>query len=112
MTARRLASVTLLAGLALAAPTAAAAATGSFTGKLEIRHSDDFRHDRSATRYTLVRGGRRTRLAVASAPRIASGSSVVVNPNVLSGFVPPSATPAAPLVAVPSTTYRIEFVVA
>jgi hypothetical protein len=40
------------------------------------------------------------------------GSSAVVNPNVLSGFVPPSATPAAPLVAVPSTTYRIEFVVA
>jgi hypothetical protein len=78
VTARRLASLALLAGLALAAPTTAAGATSSYSGKLEIRHSDDFRHDRSATRYTLVRGGRRTRLALASAPRIASGSSVVV----------------------------------
>jgi hypothetical protein len=34
------------------------------------------------------------------------GSSVVVRPSVDWGFRPPSATPAAPEVAVPSTTYR------
>jgi hypothetical protein len=77
VTARRLGSLLLLAGLALAAPTTAGA-TSSYTGKLEIRHSDDFRHHRSATRYTLVRGRHRTRLAVARAPRIGSGSAVVV----------------------------------
>jgi hypothetical protein len=79
VTQRRLASLLLLAGLALAAPPTAGAETPkSYTGKLEIRHTDDFKRDRSTTRYTLVRGRHRTRLALGQAPRIASGSSVVV----------------------------------
>jgi hypothetical protein len=56
----------------------AAAATRSYTGRLEIRHTDDFKHDRTTTGYTLVRGRQRTRLVLGRAPRIASGSSVVV----------------------------------
>jgi Gametolysin peptidase M11 len=75
---RRRASLLLLAGLALAAPPTAAATT-SYRGKLEIRHTDDFKRDRSTTRYTLIRGRHRTRLALGRAPRIASGSAVVVN---------------------------------
>ena len=39
-----------------------------------------------------------------------TGSSTVDRPSVDSGLVPPSATPAAPEVAVPSTVYRIVFV--
>jgi hypothetical protein len=50
----------------------------SFTGKLEIRHSDDFRHGRSATSYKLVQGGRATPLALSRAPRVRSGTPVVV----------------------------------
>ena len=77
MTARPLATLLLLAGLAVSVPPAAGA-TRSYTGKLEIVHADDFRRDLSATSYTLVRGGHRTRLVLARPPRIASGSTVVV----------------------------------
>ena len=51
MTCRRLAFIPLIAGLALvAAPTAAAT---QYTGKLEIRHTDDFKRDRSTKRHML-----------------------------------------------------------
>jgi hypothetical protein len=77
VTALRLAFLLLLAGLALAAPTGAAA-TRSYTGKLEVHHTDDFAHGRSATRYQLVRGHHRTALVLARSPRIRAGSAVVL----------------------------------
>jgi hypothetical protein len=67
----------LLVAAALAAP-AQAAAPRSFSGRLEIRHTDDFTHARSSTTYELVRRGRRIRLALARSPRVPSGSAVVV----------------------------------
>ncbi|MEA2130852.1 MAG: hypothetical protein QOJ85_3743 [Solirubrobacteraceae bacterium] len=79
MTAPRLASFLLLGGLALMAPPAAAASKpASYTGNLEIRHTDDFKHGRSNTTYKLVSGKRRTRLLLAQPPRIRSGSRVLV----------------------------------
>jgi hypothetical protein len=51
----------------------------SYSGRLEIRHADDFKHGRSVTRYQLVSHGRHTRLALSSAPRVRSGTEVVVN---------------------------------
>jgi gametolysin peptidase M11/Big-like domain-containing protein len=74
--------VLLLAALAAATPAAPAdakAKTRSFTGRLEIRHRDDFKHGRSTTRYRLLHKGRRPApLVLTRAPRIASGTSVVV----------------------------------
>jgi Gametolysin peptidase M11 len=79
VTARPLAPLALLAGLALAAtPAAAATKPATYTGTFEVRHADDFRHDRSTTTYTLVRHRHRFRLLLTRAPRIPSGSSVVV----------------------------------
>ncbi|MEA2437626.1 MAG: hypothetical protein QOF65_2182, partial [Thermoleophilaceae bacterium] len=92
MTSRRLASLLLLASLAFMAPPADAA-TRSYTGRLEIRHTDDFKRDRSSTRYQLVRGRHRTRLVLAQAPRIASGSSVVVNGRRVGSLVKGSVRP-------------------
>jgi hypothetical protein len=63
---------------ALAAPTAHAAPLRSLGGKLEIRHTDDFKHGRSATSYQLLRRGRRIPLALTHAPQVRSGTSVVV----------------------------------
>jgi hypothetical protein len=74
---RHLVSLPLIAGLALLAPSAASA-TRTYTGKLEIRHTDDFKRALSTTRYQLVRGGRHTRLVLARPPRIASGASVIL----------------------------------
>jgi hypothetical protein len=47
-------------------------------GRLEIRHTDDFLHRESSTRYTLLQ--RQSRIAVrpTAPPRVASGSRVVV----------------------------------
>ena len=60
-----------------AAPAAAAA---SYPGKLDIRHTDDFRHSESSTRYTL-RQTRDKRFVVrpqAVPPNVPSGSRVIV----------------------------------
>jgi hypothetical protein len=63
---------------AVAAPAQAAAPVRSISGKLEIRHSDDFKHGRSVTDYQLVRKGRRIPLTLAKPPRVRSGTAVVV----------------------------------
>jgi hypothetical protein len=79
VTARPLASLTLLAGLALAAaPAAAATKPATYTGTFEVRHADDFRHARTSTTYKLVSGKRRTGLVLAHAPRVRSGARVLV----------------------------------
>jgi hypothetical protein len=52
--------------------------TKSYTGRLEVRHADDFRHGRSTTAYKLVTGKRTRRLVLARPPRVRSGSRVVV----------------------------------
>jgi M6 family metalloprotease-like protein len=54
------------------------AAQGEYRGKLVIRHSDDFARKRTHTGYRLLRHGRSIPLVLARAPRIASGSAVVV----------------------------------
>jgi hypothetical protein len=66
----------------MASPVPAAAAAAkkprSYTGRLEIRHTDDFTHGRSTTRYLLVRGRHRTSLVLSRATRVRSGTAVVV----------------------------------
>lgn len=57
-----------------------AAAAGSYPGKLDIRHTDDFRHSQSSTRYTL-RQTRDKRFVVrpqAAPPNVPSGARVIV----------------------------------
>jgi M6 family metalloprotease-like protein len=80
VTARVSVLSTLLTATAFAAPAHAAAAAprSVITGRLEIRHTDDFKRGRSTTTYEVVRRGRRIRLALGRAPRIPSGSAVVV----------------------------------
>src|SRR5215218_8312137 len=58
---------------------APAAAAGSYPGKLDIRHTDDFRHRESSTRYTL-RQSKAKRFVVRSSlvPNVPSGSPVIV----------------------------------
>ena len=59
---------------------APAAAAGSYPGKLDIRHTDDFRHRESSTRYTLRQTSDK-RLVVrpqAAPPNVPSGSRVIV----------------------------------
>jgi hypothetical protein len=63
----------------VAVPAAGAAPTArSFGGTLEIRHTDDFKHGRSTTRYQLVSRGRRIPLVLARPPQVLSGAAVVV----------------------------------
>jgi hypothetical protein len=57
---------------------APAGAHDGFHGKLEIRHTDDFAHSQSSTRYTLLQGSKRTAVKPAESPRFPSGSRVVV----------------------------------
>jgi len=57
---------------------AAPQAEGAFRGKIEIRHRDDFARERTHTSYKLVQGKRKIPLMLARAPRIPSGSRVVV----------------------------------
>jgi hypothetical protein len=54
------------------------AAHAEYRGKLEIRHTDDFAHGRTHTSYGLLRHGRRIPLSLSSAPRVPSGSRVIV----------------------------------
>jgi hypothetical protein len=66
----------------LAIPIASAApagAAGSYPGKLDIRHTDDFRHKQSSTRYTL-RQARNKRFVVRPrlVPNVPSGARVIV----------------------------------
>src|SRR4051794_15881014 len=72
------AAIALSLGL-LAGSAAPAAAARSYPGKLEIRHTDDFRHSASSTRYTLRRS-KTNRLVVRPTlvPNVPSGSSVIV----------------------------------
>ena len=62
----------------LAAPAPASAAQQTYTGRLEIRHTDDFGDRKSATRYFLVQRGRRRPIVPTRAPRIPAGARVVV----------------------------------
>jgi hypothetical protein len=76
----RLTLVALAAAAAVTAPAQAAPQPSmhSYGGTLEIRHSDDFKHGRSKTTYSLVRGGRHIPLELAHRPRIRSGAAVVL----------------------------------
>jgi hypothetical protein len=67
-----------LATVALVVTPAQAAPPRSYVGQLEIRHTDDFKHGRSTTRYRLVRHGRHIPLLLTSKPRVRSGTDVVV----------------------------------
>ncbi|MEA2546208.1 MAG: hypothetical protein QOI09_1481, partial [Chloroflexota bacterium] len=82
MTASRyqlpLATAVALGSLTAAPSAGAVPATHSYGGRLEIRHTDDFRHGRSTTRYQLVSHGRRIPLVLTRAPRVRSGTIVVV----------------------------------
>jgi hypothetical protein len=69
--------VVLLAVLA-ALPSAAGAKV--FTGKLEVRHTDDFRHGRGQTTYALrTASGRRLALLPSKAPAVRAGTRVTVD---------------------------------
>ena len=67
----------------------------SRTGRLEIRHTDDWTHSESSTRYTLRERSKRTAVKPANPPRIPSDSPVVVRGTkrggVLHGDVKPRA---------------------
>ena len=88
----------LLALAAVLAP-AAPAGAGTFEGRLEIRHSDDFAKRESSTRYALVRAGRRYRLVPTRTPAVAAGRRVVVRGrrtgNTIRGRVTPARAHAA-----------------
>jgi hypothetical protein len=85
---RRLLFASLLVSLALfpAAP-AAAKAKPVYRGKLEVRHSDDFRHDRGQTSWTLRTRSRSIPLRPLSVPRARSGERVVVRGRKQGGWL-------------------------
>ena len=58
---------------------APAAAESAYPGKLDIRHTDDFRHSESSTRYTLRQtADKRFLVRPQNAPNVTSGSRVIV----------------------------------
>ena len=70
------AAITACLAFLCAAP---AAAEEAFPGKLDIRHTDDFRHGRSSTRYTLRQtADKRYVVRPQAAPNVPSGSRVIV----------------------------------
>lgn len=52
-------TIPILLALALLACLPAAAAARAYSGRLEMAHTDDFKKERSVTRYWLARNGRR-----------------------------------------------------
>src|SRR5437763_11682841 len=64
--------------LVLLAFSSSAHANVSLSGKLEVRHVDYFRSDRSSTSYQLVTRRGHVALLPTAVPRIASGTQVVV----------------------------------
>jgi hypothetical protein len=67
----------VLLAVAAAAPSAAVAKV--FTGKLEVRHTDDFRHGRGLTTFALrTESGKRLPLLPSKAPAVRSGTAVKV----------------------------------
>jgi hypothetical protein len=74
------AGLLVLAAVAATLVPAGSAGAAEFRGTLEIRHSDDFKRDRTRTSYRLLRRGRSLPLRPTSVPsnRLRSGSAVVV----------------------------------
>ncbi|MEA2444400.1 MAG: hypothetical protein QOJ12_1692 [Thermoleophilales bacterium] len=82
---------------------------GAHSGLLEIRHSDDWAHSASSTRYTLVQKRQRTALSLAAPPAgLASGSRVVVRGRERSGVIRGSVRPGPGVrkADVPTGTWR------
>src|SRR5436190_16609445 len=90
--AATVAGCTLVSFGAGAAP-GVAAGPHVFTGRLEVRHSDDFVQRRSSTEYELLRRGRRIRLALARAPRVRSDTKVAVKARWVGGRLKGSLRP-------------------
>src|SRR4051795_5281634 len=58
---------------------APAAAESAYPGKLDIRHTDDFSHSRTSTRYTLRQAAdKRFVVRPQNAPKVPSGANVIV----------------------------------
>lgn len=76
----RVAALAATAAVSVAAGVAGDAASARpYRGTLDIRHSDDFAHKRTVTRYRLLQGKRHLRLSLKQAPRTPSGTRVVVD---------------------------------
>ncbi|MEA2390087.1 MAG: hypothetical protein QOK31_196 [Solirubrobacteraceae bacterium] len=74
----RLVAISLVLAFALCA-TGTASAQKVFTGKLQVRHADDFRHARQQTTWTLrTAGGHRIPVLPTSPTNVRSGSKVTV----------------------------------
>src|SRR4051812_38505918 len=76
--AATVAAAAFVSVFAVAAPGPADGHARVVTGRLEVRHTDDFVHRRSSTLYTLVRRGRHIGLTLAHAPALRSGTAVAV----------------------------------
>lgn len=74
-----LVAAAVIASLAGAIAPSPAAAEGAYSGRLDIRHTDDFAHSESSTRYTLRQGtAKRLSVRPTTPPSVPSGSRVVV----------------------------------
>lgn len=94
----------------LAAPAASVAAEGAYPGRLEIRHTDDFSHSASSTRYTLRQSkARRFSVRPATPPSVPSGSRVVVRGDRRGGVIRGNvkARPGVRAAAAPLGEYRV-----
>jgi hypothetical protein len=78
---------------AVAAPRPADAHPRVVTGRLEVRHTDDFLHRRSSIRYTLIRRGRHIGLTPGHAPALRSGTAVAVKGRWVGGRLKGSIRP-------------------
>jgi hypothetical protein len=100
------AALLLVAALGAAVP---AHAHDAHKGRLEIRHTDDFAHGASSTRYTLLQRQKRTAVKPTDPPAIPSGSRVVVRGKkrgrVIEGDVRPG--PGVRPAATPTGTWRV-----
>ncbi len=94
----------------LAVAAAPAGAETAYPGKLDIRHTDDFRHSESSTRYTLRQSqSKRFVVRPSLVPNVPSGSRVVVRGRrqgrVISGNV--KARPGVRAAAAPLGEYKV-----
>jgi hypothetical protein len=86
-------AIAAIAAFALSLGLAPAASATVVTGRLEVRHADDFRHDRSLTTYAVRADGHRTPILPTSPPDVDSGTAVRVAGSESGGMVVGSVTP-------------------
>ena len=100
----------VIAACLLSVCAAPAGAETAYPGKLDIRHTDDFRHSESSTRYTLRQtADKRFVVRPQTAPNVPSGSRVIVRGKrrgrVINGNI--KARPGVKAAAAPLGDYKV-----